>query len=169
MEIRRLTPADAPAYRALRLQGLREEPAAFAASYEEELAFPLSTYEGWLGVPPDRGTLGAFDGDALVGVVTLGREGRRKLAHKAHILGMYVHRDCRHRGIARALLAGALDLARAAGDVRQVNVLANAANDAARRLYAAAGFEVFGHEPRSMRIDGAWHDEVHMRLDLDAA
>jgi len=74
----------------------------------------------------------------------------------------------RRRGIARALLAGALDLAHSAGDVRQVNVLANAENDAARRLYAAAGFEVFGHEPRSMRIDGAWHDEVHMRLDLEA-
>lgn len=168
MEIRRLTPADAPAYRALRLQGLREEPTAFAASYEEELAFPLSIYEGWLGAPPDRGTLGAFDGDALLGIVTLGREGRRKLAHKAHILGMYVDGDHRNRGIARALLASALDLARAGGDVTQVNVLANAANHAARRLYAAAGFEVFGHEPRSMRIDGEWHDEVHMRLDLDA-
>lgn len=167
MEIRRLTPADAAAYRALRLQGLREEPTAFAASYEEELAFPLSTYEGWLGAPPDRGTLGAFEGDALVGMVTLGREERQKLAHKAHILGMYVHRDYRNRGIARALVASALDLARAAGDVRQVNVLANASNAAARRLYEAAGFEVFGHEPRSMRIDGAWHDEVHMRLDLD--
>src|SRR5690348_10794466 len=132
MEIRRLTPADVAVYRALRLAGLREAPTAFAASYEEEAAFPLSTYEGWLGAPPDRGTLGAFDGDALVGIVTLGRETRHKLAHKAHILGMYVHRDCRHRGIARALLAGALELARAAGDVRQVNVLANAANDAAR-------------------------------------
>jgi RimJ/RimL family protein N-acetyltransferase len=168
MEIRRLTPADATAYRALRLQGLREEPTAFAAGYDEELAFPLSKYEGWLNAPPDRGTLGAFDGDALVGIVTLGREERHKLAHKALIVGLYVHRDCRKRGIARALVASALDLARAADGVTQVNVLANAANAAARRLYASLGFEVFGHEPRSMRIDGVWHDEVHMRLDLDA-
>ena len=57
MEIRRLTPADVMAYRTLRLEGLREAPAAFAASYDEEAAFPLATYEGWLGAPPDRGTL----------------------------------------------------------------------------------------------------------------
>jgi RimJ/RimL family protein N-acetyltransferase len=167
MEIRRLTPADAAIYRALRLGGLREAQAAFAASYEEELAFSLSTYEGWLAAPPDRGTFGAFEDGALVGVVTLGRDTRQKLAHKAHILGLYVRADRQGRGIARALLASALDLARSTEDIRQVNVSANAGNDAARRLYASAGFEVFGHEPRSMRIGDAWHDEVHMRLDLD--
>ena len=166
MEIRRLTRADAAAYRALRLAGLRDEPTAFAASYEEELALPLSTYEDRLGGPSDRGTFGAFDDGVLVGIVTLGRESRRKLAHKAHILGMYVQSDQRGRGIARALLASALDLARSVAEIRQVNVTANAANVAARKLYASAGFRAFGHEPRSMRIDGEWHDEVHMRLDL---
>lgn len=167
MDIRHLTPADVTAYRALRLEGLREAPTAFAASYDEEVAFPLSIYEGWLGAPPDRGTLGAFDGDALVGIATLGRESRSKLAHKAHILGMYVRADCRGRGIAAALLSSAIALARATAAIRQINVTANAGNAAARRLYVAAGFREFGLEPRSLQIDGAWYDEVHMRLDLD--
>ena len=168
MEIRRLTPADVTAYRALRLEGLREAPTAFAASYDEEVAFPSSVYEGWLGAPPDRGTLGAFEDDELVGIATLGRESRSKLAHKAHILGMYVRADCRGRGIAGALLASAIALARMTAAIRQINVSANAANAAARRLYATAGFREFGLEPRSLQIDGEWHDEVHMRLDLDA-
>jgi RimJ/RimL family protein N-acetyltransferase len=167
MEIRRLTPVDVRAYRALRLDGLRQAPAAFAASYEEEAAFPLSTYEGWLGAPPDRGTLGAFEGEALVGIVTLGRESRRKLAHKAHILGMYVRADRRGCGIAAALLARAIELARSTAAIRQINVTSNATNAAARRLYAAAGFREFGLEPRSLQIDGTWYDEVHMRLDFD--
>jgi len=166
MEIRRLTPADVAIYRALRLDGLREAPTAFAASYEEEAAFPLSTYEGWLGAPPDRGTLGAFDGDALVGIVTLGRETRHKLAHKAHILGMYVRADRRGRGVAAALLASAIELARSTPAIRQINVTANAANAAALRLYASAGFREFGLEPRSLQIEGEWYDEVHMHLDL---
>lgn len=167
MEIRRLMPADVTAYRALRLDGLREAPTAFAASYEEEAAFPPSVHEGWLAVPPDRGTLGAFDGDDLVGIATLGRETRSKLAHKAHVLGMYVRPDCRGRGVAAALLASAIALARTSPDIRQINVTANASNAAARRLYLAAGFREFGLEPRSLLIDGAWYDEVHMRLDLD--
>jgi RimJ/RimL family protein N-acetyltransferase len=68
---------------------------------------------------------------------------------------------------AAALLASAIELARSTPAIRQFNVTANAAN-AARRLYAAAGFREFGLEPRSLHIAGAWHDEVHMRLDLDA-
>lgn len=168
MEIRRLTPADVAAYRALRLEGLRESPAAFAASHEEEAAFPVATHEGWLAAPPDRGTLGAFDGGALVGIVTLGRESRRKLMHKAHILGTYVRADRRGRGIAAALLASAIELARSTAGIRQINVSANADNAAARRLYAAAGFREFGLEPRALQVDGAWYDEVHMRLDFDA-
>jgi RimJ/RimL family protein N-acetyltransferase len=167
MGIRRLTPADVTPYRALRLEGLREAPTAFAASYDEEAAFPLSMYEGWLGAPPDRGTLGAFEGDTLVGIVTLGRESRQKLAHKAHILGMYVRADRRGCGIGAGLVAGAIALARSTAAIRQINVSVNAANAPARRLYTAAGFREFGVEPRSLQIDGAWHDEVHMRLDLD--
>ncbi len=166
MEIRRLTPADADAYRTVRLAGLRDEPTAFAASYDEEQAFPLAKYEGWLGVPPDRGTLGAFDGATLVGIVTLGRESGCKLAHKAHIMGLYVRSDRRASGVGRALLMAALQLARSVPEIRQVNVSANAANAAAQRLYESAGFRVFGREPHSMRIDDAWHDEVHMRLEL---
>ena len=167
MEIRRLSPADVMAYRALRLEGLRAEPTAFAASYEEEVAFLISIHEGWLGAPPDRGTLGAFEGDVLVGIVTLGRENRSKLAHKGHILGMYVRADRRGRGIGAALLARAIELARSTAAIRQINVTANATNAAARRLYVAAGFREFGLEPRSLKIDGEWYDEVHMRLDLD--
>jgi RimJ/RimL family protein N-acetyltransferase len=167
MEIRRLDPADVTAYRALRLEGLREAPTAFAASHDEEAAFPLSVHEGWLAAPPDRGTLGAFDGEDLVGIATLGRESRARLAHKAHILGMYVRADRRRRGIGAALLARAIALARTSPAIRQINVTANAANAAALRLYLAAGFREFGREPRSLQIDGAWYDEVHLRLELD--
>lgn len=159
-------PADAAAYRMLRLTGLREEPTAFASSYEEEQAYPLSKYEGWLAAPPDRGAFGAFEGEELVGIVTLGRESHRHLAHKAQIMGMYVRGDRRGWGIGRALLEKALDLARSVLEIRQVNVTSNAANGAARKLYESVGFCAFGHEPRSMRIDGEWHDEVLMRLDL---
>ena len=79
---------------------------------------------------------------------------------------MYVRADCRGRGIAAALLASAIALARTTAAIRQINVTANATNAAARRLYVAAGFREFGLEPRSLQIDSEWYDEVHMCLDL---
>lgn len=41
MPIRRLTPDDAPAYRALRLRALREHPDAFTSDREDANARPL--------------------------------------------------------------------------------------------------------------------------------
>ena len=45
MQIRRLTPADAPAYRVLRLRALREHPQSYTSSFDEEQGKPLANYE----------------------------------------------------------------------------------------------------------------------------
>ncbi len=166
MEIRRLTSADAAAYRTVRLAGLLEMPTAFAASYEAERSWPLSAYEQRLDAEPDRGTFGAFDGPKLVGIVTLGRESMPKLMHKAHIWGMYVLPEARGRSAGRRLLQHAIDLARGIPEIRQVNVSANATNAPALRLYESAGFRAFGRESESLCIDGERHDELHLALSL---
>lgn len=166
MEIRRLTSADAAAYRTVRLASLLEMPTAFAASYEEERGWPLSTYQQRLDTRPDRATFGAFDGPKLVGIVTLGREHTAKLMHKAHIWGMYVLPEMRGRSAGRKLLQHAIELARSIPEIRQVNVSANGANAPALRLYESAGFRAFGHERESLCIDGELHDELHLALSL---
>jgi RimJ/RimL family protein N-acetyltransferase len=166
MQIRRLTPADASIFQALRLAALQDMPSAFGSSYEEEKDFAASTIEGRLAVKPDRGPFGAFENEELVGLVALGRENMRKLAHKALIWGMYVKPEARGKGIARALLQEALSLARSVPEVRQVNLCVNASNEVAIRLYESAGFEAFGREPGAMFINGQLHDEVHMYLRL---
>ncbi|WP_200818901.1 GNAT family N-acetyltransferase [Caballeronia telluris] len=37
-------------------------------------------------------------------------------------------------------------------------------NEAAIRLYRAAGFEPFAREPRALKIDGVYHDSLLMTL-----
>ena len=74
MLIRRLIPADATVFLALRLEGLRESPSAFGSSYEEECDTPLSMIEARLAADSGRNMFGAFDGDQLVGLVAVGRE-----------------------------------------------------------------------------------------------
>jgi RimJ/RimL family protein N-acetyltransferase len=164
MHIRRLTPQDSASFQAVRLAALQDAPSAFGSSFEEERSFPSSVIEARLALKPDRGPFGAFDGEELVGLVALGRESMQKLAHKALVWGMYVKPEHRGKGIGKALLREALSLARSVPEVVQVNLSVNAANASAIRLYEAAGFKAFGREPRAMRINGEFHDELHMYL-----
>ena len=169
MHIRRLTPADATAFQALRLFALNEAPSAFGSSYEEESAYPASTIEGRLALKPDRGPFGAFEGEMLVGLIALGRESMKKLSHKVMLWGLYVRPEFRSKGIGRALLVEAIALARSVPEILQVSLRVNAGNAAAIRLYESLGFRSFGREPGSMRVNGEFHDELHMYLRLAEA
>lgn len=166
MHIRRLTPADASAFHALRLAGLLESPSAFGSSYTEEKDRPLSEVEARLAVERDSGVFGAFEGTALVGLAGLHRERRQHFAHKAFVWGMYVTPTSRGKGIGQALLRDVLALARSVPEIQQVNLSANAGNVAALRLYESTGFNAYGCERGAMIIDGKPQDEVLMCLRL---
>ncbi|MEY4562685.1 MAG: hypothetical protein RLZZ618_1962 [Pseudomonadota bacterium] len=166
MHTRRLTPADADAFQALRLKALIESPDAFGSSHEEEKDFPPAVIESRLAPRADRGVFGAFDGERLIGFVALGREDKLKLKHKAMVWGLYVAPAFRRHGLAGMLLGEALNLARSVSGLMQVNLSVNAANQGAIRLYASAGFVAFGREPGAMCIERVLHDELHMSVQL---
>lgn len=164
MEIRHLTAADAPAYRALRLRALREHPQAFTSSWDEDAGKPLSASRERLG--DRRHTFwGAFDGGQLRGMVGLERLPRAKERHKAWVVGMYVAPDAAGRGCGRALLEAVLGQARAEG-LQDLLLTVTEGNESALRCYRRAGFSVFGVEPRAVCVDGAFHAKVHMHLQL---
>lgn len=166
MPIRLLTAADAPAYRALRLRGLREHPEAFTSSHDEDLQHPPQIAAARLA-SATHAFWGAFDGDALVGIVGLEREQRAKNCHKATVVGMYVASQAGGRGIGRDLLQALLAQARHDG-LESLVLTVTEGNDKARRLYEAAGFRSFGIEPRAIKVDGRAHAKNHMVLDLTA-
>ena len=68
MQIRRLEPGNALAFRAIRLEALRESPAAFGSSYEEEAVLPLEAFAARLTARSDRTMFGAFVDTAIVGL-----------------------------------------------------------------------------------------------------
>jgi ribosomal protein S18 acetylase RimI-like enzyme len=162
MEIRALRPEDAAAFQALRLQGLLECPAAFASSHAEEVGTALTTIAERLATQDDRALFGAFDAGVLAGTVGIQRESMRKLAHKAHVWGVYVAPPARGAGIGRALLTAALGFAATTLGVRQVTLGVNGQNAAAIALYRSLGFETFGVERGFLCVDGVLHDELHM-------
>lgn len=164
--IRPLTPADADAYRAIRLRMLREHPDAFSDSAEERAREPEAVFHDRFAqrvAGPDRFILGAFDGDALVGTVGFYRHDGPKLAHKGGIWGMYVAPEARGRGVGLALLEAAVArVAAACPGVSWLQLGVATGNAPALRLYERAGFRTFGVEPAAMIVGGRVVDEALM-------
>jgi RimJ/RimL family protein N-acetyltransferase len=162
MTLRMLDAADADAFRSLRLEALLNAPAAFASSYEEEVARSLAGVAERLTPGHDGFTLGAFVEGRLIGTVGVRRMPHGKERHKALMWGMYVTPGARGRGVGRRLAEAALDHAATMPGLRQVVLGVGAENGWARRIYDALGFEAFGLERHALIVDGVGHDEVHM-------
>jgi ribosomal protein S18 acetylase RimI-like enzyme len=166
MNVRKLGPSDAAAFQALRLQALRQDPIAFASSYEDERDTPLATVAERLVPTGDRAIVGGFDERRLVGLAAWHREEMRKLQHKGFVWGVYVDEAHRGRGLARRLLDAVICLARQADGIVLLNLTAYADNRAAIALYESVGFVTYGREPAAICVDGMLHDDVHMALRL---
>jgi RimJ/RimL family protein N-acetyltransferase len=161
LEIRRLTPDDAPVYRTLRLRALLEHPDAFTSSHAEDSEMPVSTTERRLASDSPDWVYGGFVADELAGIVGLSRERRAKNRHKANVFGMYVAPEHGRRGIGAALLRRVVEAAQLEG-IEQLVLTVTDTNVPARTLYERSGFRSFGVEPRAMRVNAVYYDKNHM-------
>lgn len=164
MDIRRLTIADAAAYRALRLRSFREHPEAFTTSYEELERQSLADAGKRMGEAHLK-FWGAFEHGALCGHVGLDRETRIKCRHKAKLVGMYVAPEYAGRGVGRALVEALLAEARLDG-LELIVLTVTEGNSGAEKLYERCGFRSFGIEPRAIKVEGRACGKNHMYLDL---
>lgn len=93
----------------------------------------------------ERIVLGAFDGDLLIGTVTLLLDLPPNQPHRAEIAKMMTRMAHRQRGVATALMREAERLARLRG--RTLLVLDTAVEEGASGLYEKLGFELTGIIP----------------------
>ncbi|MDP3937747.1 MAG: N-acetyltransferase family protein [Deltaproteobacteria bacterium] len=91
---------------------------------------------------------------------------RRAYARSAEI-SVYVHRDCRGRGVARSLLMDLLERAREGGIVVLIARIA-AENKASRALFGRAGFQSIGMMRRVGEKFGRVLDVELLDLHLDS-
>ena len=110
--------------------------------------------------------LGAFENASLVGIASFVREIGLKEKHKGHIYGFYVTAGYRGKGVGRALLAGIIERAPQDDSLEQILLSVGARQHAATRLYREFGFEVYGTEPRALKIGSEYIDEQEMVLRL---
>jgi RimJ/RimL family protein N-acetyltransferase len=167
--VRRLIPADAPAYRALMLEAYERHPDAFTSSVEERAALPLAWWEARVkdDAEPADVVFGAFRDGALAGVAGLSLEAREKARHKATLFGMYVPPAQRGGGVGAQLVRAALGHARSRPGVKVVQLTVTLGNAAAQALYERCGFVSFGVEPKAVAVHGAYVSKVHMWCDLE--
>jgi ribosomal protein S18 acetylase RimI-like enzyme len=165
-DIRPVTRAEAPAWRELRLEALKNHPLAFMSSYEETVGRDLDFFAQQIpGSGEDDVLLGVYVDGVLGGCAKFIRETRAKERHKGAMVGVYLRPALRGRGIGEALVGRLIEHARERVSLLRCSV--GAENRAAGDLYRRMGFVRHGVEPRSLRYEGLDYDEELLAISFD--
>ena len=160
-----LTEKDTDAFIEIRLEGLKESPLAFGASFEEEI-----DREGIVQNFKNRSdgyfTLGFFEDEKLAGIVGFIREHRLKKKHKGIIWGMYVSPEHRGKGIAKKLVLDVIDRAKNLQGLSKIMLSVTAPQKKAIGFYKRLGFEAYAAEKDAIRVDGQAVEEIFMSLKI---
>ncbi|MDH2398856.1 GNAT family N-acetyltransferase [Bradyrhizobium sp. SSUT18] len=156
-EIRRLTVDDLKIFREMRAEALQRHPQSFYSPEEDEGGDAMmAAYRHWLS-----GTiLGAFECGSLIGVAGFYVSSDKRTQHRGHIYTVYVTENSRGRGVGDRLIKGVL--AHAEACVEQVHLAVLVTATAAIKTYMRNGFEVYGTDPRAVRVGGAMYDKYLM-------
>lgn len=161
MHIRELQEHDAESYVVIRREMLRDAPWAFAATEAGDKGLDAAGMRAGLAGGAIA-VVGAWDGEALIGVAGLSRPRHDKMAHRADVWGVYVTPRARGRGVCAAILDAVIARALRWPGVDSLRLSVSVRSGAARRAYERAGFAAWGTEPRALAWNGEQIDEVHM-------
>ncbi|WP_311759517.1 GNAT family N-acetyltransferase [Paracoccus broussonetiae] len=161
MEIRRLTPDEFPIFKAIRLEALGSEPAAYASSAGDWARLSDEEWRGRLQIP----VFVAFRAGNPVGIMGLLPQQASKMKHRATLIMVYLRPEERGGGAAQALLDALIAEARKAG-ISQIELNVSCRNPRAIRFYERSGFDRIGIIPAGMIHEGQEIDEMIMARRL---
>jgi GNAT superfamily N-acetyltransferase len=164
IRIRRFTPREWPAYRALRLRSLADAPQAFGSSFAAEEAWAQELWMARLTAAAVSGRdcpLVAEAGDAMLGLLWAKCDAED--AGIVNVFQMWVAPEARGHGVASALLDYSVAWARSIG-ARLVQLGVVCSNQAAIQLYLRKGFINAG-APEPIRPGSAVLEQtMHLQL-----
>ena len=100
---------------------------------------------------------GAFVDGRLAGSAGFVQPERTKKRHKGVLWGVYVQAAVRGQGLGRALVEHVI--AHAKERVEQLHATVSTTNLAARQLYRELGFQIYGLEPRGLKVGDRYFDQ----------
>jgi ribosomal protein S18 acetylase RimI-like enzyme len=161
--VRHLGSNDFDIFRRIRLEALRTEPAVFASSLEDWEALPDAEWRRRLTV---NAVFVDFHEEEPVAIMGLMRQGASKMAHRATVIMVYVRKERRGGGHAKALLDALVRHAREAG-IRQLELAVSGENPAAIRFYRREGFTDVGRIEAGTIHEGREIEEILMLRRID--
>jgi RimJ/RimL family protein N-acetyltransferase len=164
MMVRKLTWDDFENWNALRTMALDEDPVSFGSSNEDETPKREALYKRNLE-EPDHFIVGLFDDEEIIGIAGFYRHNYLKVNHKGTVWSVFVPPEHQGKGLGRKLMEGLLKNAFVINGLEQILIGATANNAAALGLYKNLGFKEYGREPRCLKFEGEFYDEVLMVLN----
>ncbi|MFT8318913.1 MAG: N-acetyltransferase [Sporolactobacillus sp.] len=166
IQFRELTEKDAAIYRVLRLEALKHDPEAFASQYDLEATYHLADFEAKLEKEHAL-TIGAFEAEKLVGIVTLVKETLPKMRHRATLEAVYVTPDFRGQRLSQQMIEELERMAKKEGIVKKFYLFVIKTNGQAIRAYEKMGFSVYGEDREAMWEGDHYVDEYLMVKFID--
>lgn len=144
-------------YRNLRLEALSKEDTAFGSSYQEEVDFGRTVWEGRI-----RNAIFAMKEDVPVGMIVYTVRNRIKTRHVSDIFSLYVTASQRRKGIAEKLLEEATRRIMENSAVIKIQLTVSSAQAGAISLYRKAGFTEAGRLKYELKSGDSLIDEMVM-------
>ncbi len=161
--IREINSQDIDIYKSFFIKALINDEESFRITPQDDANAPFPTSD-----KEDSFTLGAFDENRLIGVVSFAREGmnREKLRHKGLLFRMVVSETYRGLGIAKNLIYEVIGRVQNIPDIEQINLTVISNNANATGLYKRFGFVAFGAEENAIKWKNKYLTEDQMVLKL---
>jgi GNAT superfamily N-acetyltransferase len=170
MITRKLTTADARAFRELRAEMCDRHPEAFGQTPDEVRQMPEEKFLDWMSpsdVFPEKFVLAAFDGEQLIGTAALRREDSEKERHRGWIWSVYVRQEGRGKGLGKLLMQQLIIECRKMEGLEALTLTVAVTQTSARTLYTSLGFFTNGLILKGYRLpDGRYIDNEEMTLWL---
>lgn len=165
MRILELTKDDYDLYKEIRLELLKNEPLSFGSSFEEENLFEDKIWKHRL-TKDHVSTFGAFNHNEIIGLCVVVFNPRSKMKHLATLHSMYVKDHHRGKGVGKALIEFAEKTASKKGAIR-MNLSVVSLNEKAIGLYRKLGYEEYGEEPETIRVEDTYYNLLLMSKELE--
>ncbi|MFO1259114.1 MAG: GNAT family N-acetyltransferase [Gammaproteobacteria bacterium] len=161
-DIRLLQSSDLQIWKTIRLEAVKAYPEAFGSSYEEESLYTEDDFKRGL---TESDIFGVFSKNDLIGTVGFFKLKPLKMQHRGTMFGMYIKPEHRGHGAAAQLIQAIISHARQ--NVLQLHCRVVSENEIAIKFYQKYGFQIYGTEPRALKVDEKFHDEHLMVLKFN--